>query len=352
MKTKDFLDNKHLIVKMFAGSHAYGTALPTSDIDFRGIFCADPINLLTPFFPVREVVDVEEEDTKFYELSHYMKLCLDCNPNLIELLWTNPEDIVAYSPAYSLLRKHRKDFLSSKIAFTTTGYAIAQWKKLKSREKWLNNPQPKDCPKQKDFVSLIQWFRDDKIMPNNFSLELVKNNFFLVPYGSDAFGIYHSVGKQTFNEHDGSLKTQYEIEDRHKLPVPVAIVKFNKQQWNQTKDNWTNYWTWKNNRNKIRGVMEEEFGFDGKNALHLVRLMRMGLEALRDGEIIVKRPDADELISIRNGGWSYKEVVEYADYMDHEIRNVWYKKTELPKKPDIKFAAKILMEVQEMIWDR
>ena len=60
------LMKENMLVKHYAGSISYGTNLPTSDVDFRGIFCGDPVNILTPFFPIREVTDVDEEDTKLY----------------------------------------------------------------------------------------------------------------------------------------------------------------------------------------------------------------------------------------------------------------------------------------------
>jgi len=53
---------------------------------------------------------------------------------------------------------------------------------------------------------------------------------------------------------------------------------------------------------------------------------------------------------IRDRAWTYEEVVAYAESMDKEVRDVWYKNTDLRKKPDIKFAAKLLMETQDIIW--
>lgn len=127
----------NLLVRHLGGSHAYGTSLPTSDVDYRGIFCADPVNVRTPFFPVREAEVQDEEDTKYYELAHFMKLCLDCNPNIVETLWVDDEDIVVRTPAYDLLRENREALLSSKVAFTFSGYALAQLKRIKGHNKWL-----------------------------------------------------------------------------------------------------------------------------------------------------------------------------------------------------------------------
>lgn len=78
----------------------------------------------------------------------------------------------------------------------------------------------------------------------------------------------------------------------------------------------------------------------------------MAKEALLTEEILVKRPDAEELIGIRNGSLTYEEVVAWAESMDKEVREVCYKKTKLRKKPDIHFAASLLMDVQDLVWNK
>lgn len=337
-----------LLVKHYAGSHSYGTALTDSDVDFRGIFCADPANIRTPFFPVREVVDSTEEDSKYYELAHFMKLCLDCNPNIVETLWVNDNDIVTSSDAYRLLRLHRQKLLSSKIAFTTSGYALVQLKRIKGHNKWINNPQPVEPPKPCDFVSVVQWFGQEKSLHLHIIDFNVNHRF--VPYGGDIYGVYREYNHHLFDK-TGKLNTVFEgnREDLDTLKL-VLIVKWNKEEYKAAKERHRLYWTWKKNRNEKRSELEEQHGYDTKHAMHLVRLLRMGVEALRDGEIIVKRPDAEELLTIRDGAWKYDELVKYAEDMDKQVRERWYKKTELPKTPDIKFAAGLLMEVQDSVW--
>jgi hypothetical protein len=340
---------ENLIVKHLAGSHAYGTSTPESDTDYRGVFCADPINLLTPFFPVREVEDETEEDTKLYELAHFMKLCLDCNPNVVETLWVDDSAIIAAGDAYDHLRTYRHELLSSKIAFTTSGYALAQLKRIKGHNKWINNPQSIPPPRQTDFVSLVQSFTTEKMMPHDFVLAKYQHDHRLIPYGRDIFGIFpNETGHQLYDS-TYKLNTTFEG-NRHEWGHPLFIVKWNKQEYKDAKERHQNYWSWKTNRNEKRGALEEEFGYDTKHAMHLVRLLRMGVEALRDEEIVVKRPDAEELLAIRNGAWTYDEVVAYAESMDKEVREVWYKKTKLRKRPDIHLAATLLMEVQEYVW--
>lgn len=46
---------------------------------------------------------------------------------------------------------------------------------------------------------------------------------------------------------------------------------------------------------------EIELGYDPKEAGHLIRFLREGLEILTEGIINVRRPDAQELLAIRKG---------------------------------------------------
>jgi len=348
IRTPQELMKENLLVKHYAGSKAYGTSLPTSDTDFRGIFVADPVNIRTPFYTIKEVDDTTEEDTKLYELFQFMKLSLDCNPNVIETLWVDESSITHTTPAYEHLRAHRHALLSSKIAFTTSGYALSQLKRIKGHNKWINNPQSPDRPKHIDYISLVHNFTGVK----TFKVDLrdYANDHRLVPFSSDVYGLFPAKGYSPFNHETGALNSDYEG-DSHELGVPLFIIKFNRSVYETAKETWSHYWDWKKNRNEKRSELEEKFGYDTKHAMHLVRLLRMGVEALETGEIVVLRPDAQELLAIRNGSWTYEEVVEYAEMMDAKVRDELYPKTTLPKKPDIKLAAKLVMETQDIVWN-
>ena len=145
------------------------------------------------------------------------------------------------------------------------------------------------------------------------------------------------------------MNTDYEG-DTHELGMPIAVVRFNKDVYLAAKETWNNYWTWKKNRNVARNELEEQFGYDTKHAMHLVRLLRMGAEALEFGKVIVKRPDAEELLSVRNGAWTYEELIEYAEHMDNHIKTVLYPSTSLQRSTDRKYAAQLIMDIQDVVW--
>ena len=344
----DELRKKNLICKVMSGSKAYGTDTVNSDTDMRGIFCADPINLLTPFFPVREVEDKGEEDTKYYELAHFVKLLVDQNPNIVEILWVREEDILIRTPAYDHLRKHRKDFLSSKIAFTTSGYAYSQLKRIKGHNKWISNPQPVEPPEERAFVKLIQWFGEDKVLPSTFDVTKYEDTHRAISYGNKLYGLYEMPGG--LFRPDGSLKVNFDG-DRDKLGTPLALIKLDRDNWVTAKETHSNYWDWKNNRNAVRSALEIEHGYDTKHAMHLVRLLRIGYEALTTGEINVFRPDSKELLEVRDGSMTYDELIAYAEVMDIKIKEA-YNVTKLPKRANIKLAAEHILTAQQLTWNK
>lgn len=346
-RTAQELMQHNCICKHYAGSHAYGTNIASSDVDFRGIFVADPINIRTPFFPVKEVEDKTEEDTKFYELAQFMRLTVDCNPNVIETLWVDQSDVVFTTPAYELLRSYAPQLLSSKIAFTTSGYALSQLKRIRGHNKWINNPQPVEAPQQVDYMSLVHNFTGKQIFKVN--LRDFSTGYRLIPYSGDTYGVYPVDGSSPFNAATGTLNTDYDG-NTHTLGTPMFLIKFNRQVYETAKETWTNYWTWKKNRNEKRSTLEEQFGYDTKHAMHLVRLLRMGEEALTEGVLKVRRPDAAELLSIRDGAWAYDDLVAYAEEVDARVRGELYKNTSLPRSADLQLAAKIMMEVQDTVW--
>lgn len=364
---QDLLKNK--LVQHYAGSHAYGTNIATSDVDIRGIFIAPQEYIRTPFFNCKEVQDVSGEDTKFYELTNFFKLYCEMNPNILETLWVDKSDVITTSKTYEFLRSKRDELLTSKCAFTFTGYSYNQLSRMKNHSKWHNNPQPIEAPRQCDYISMIYNFTDDKIL--KFDPYDQNANHRFVHFGDNTFGVFSQTGSNLINQ-DYSLKTYKDdlnlvFNKKQNLiqqvygfltsnpnygtrNMPKFIVKYNKDVYRDDYNKWLNYWTWKNNRNEARAELEKKFGLDVKHVMHLVRLLRMGEEILTEGVVKVRRPDAKELLEIRNGSWSYEKTIAYAEEKDDYIKNVLYKSTTLPHSLKPKIVSDILMEAQDIAW--
>ena len=82
-----------------------------------------------------------------------------------------------------------------------------------------------------------------------------------------------------------------------------------------------------------------------KHAMHLLRLLRMGEEILREGVVRVLRPDAEWLLAVRNGALTYDEVLTYA--AEHKARlAATIAHSPLPEEPDEQAADRLLIELQ------
>lgn len=96
-----------------------------------------------------------------------------------------------------------------------------------------------------------------------------------------------------------------------------------------------------------RKALVDKFGYDCKNAQHLIRLLRQGIEFLETGQLIVERPDRGELIQIKHGEWSIEKVKREADVLFSRMEEA-YRKSALPEAPDLisieKLVQKILIE--------
>lgn len=95
--------NIHLLV--YGGSKAYGTNLPSSDTDIRGIATNSAENILSG--QDFEVFTDEATDTVIYSLDKVFTLLSNCNPNTIEILFVRDEDIIYMDEIGKMIRDNR-----------------------------------------------------------------------------------------------------------------------------------------------------------------------------------------------------------------------------------------------------
>lgn len=98
---------------------------------------------------------------------------------------------------------------------------------------------------------------------------------------------------------------------------------------------------------KKRKELVNKFGYDSKNAGHLIRLLRMGIEALETGQINVYREkDRDQLIQIKRGEWKLEKIKKYSDILFKKLETAM-DNTKLREYPDYDFAERFLIETLE-----
>ncbi len=95
-----------------------------------------------------------------------------------------------------------------------------------------------------------------------------------------------------------------------------------------------------------RRQLVEKFGYDTKNAAHLIRLLKMGIEFLVEGELHVEREDATQLIEIKKGFLTLEQVKKEAERL-FNLSQETYVQSKLPDKPDMAGAEKLLIDILE-----
>lgn len=99
-----------------------------------------------------------------------------------------------------------------------------------------------------------------------------------------------------------------------------------------------------------RKSLVEQFGYDTKNAAHLIRLLRMGIEFMVDGELQVERQDAPELLGIKTGKWTLEEVKAEAERL-FAVAEQAYINSSLPPKVDMKRISRLSVDVVRAAWE-
>lgn len=332
------------------GSHAYGTNLPTSDTDYKGV-AVPPREYFLGFSQKFEQAESKEPDLVIYDIRKFFQLARDCNPNIIEVLWGERVDDVILTPEGRLLVDNRDLFLSKKARHTFSGYALAQLKRINVHYRWLTNPP--------------------KVMPLRESFGLRPENE-MTPAQRDQMGAAMAmVIREVATWHDlewTELDEPGRIALRNRLTDYLARVGVSQdtlfvnaarsiglddnlidilrreKDYRAVKQEWDSYQTWLKTRNPARAEIEARWGYDTKHASHLVRLLRMCREILTTGKVVVKRPDKDELLAIRNGAWKYGDLVMWAAQQDMEMDEL-YKTSKLQNAPNQKKLDDLCIQI-------
>jgi hypothetical protein len=83
-----------------------------------------------------------------------------------------------------------------------------------------------------------------------------------------------------------------------------------------------------------RRALVERYGYDTKNAAHAIRILCVGIDFLRTGEMEVRREDRDELLAIKHGEWTLERVQTTASFLIGVAAEAIVA-SPLPEEPDL-----------------
>lgn len=128
------------------GSHAYGMARPASDIDMRG-FAVPPKEYFYGYHHKFEQFEFQalDLDIVVYDIRKFFRLAADCNPNIVETLFTDPSDYIQVYEGGRMVLANRDLFLSAKALHTFGGYAFQQLQKINQSQAKTGDFDKKDA---------------------------------------------------------------------------------------------------------------------------------------------------------------------------------------------------------------
>lgn len=391
--THEYLEQNGLILfECIIGSQAYGTQTPTSDVDKKFVYILPQDYILGTGYV--EQLNVNKDYTG-WELKRFLELMGSSNPTVLELLNTPEDCIITKHPLFQYVLDHKADFITKGCRNSFAGYAVQQIQKARGLNKKQN--WEKDKMTRKDVLDFVYVIEGEKSIPwkiwnsgDNLERYIYEEKFcgvVNVPNARDVYAVYfderaalcHSGVyneeyrnklKQELKEkgypmgfgYKGLVKTgegqnvaesnQLRLSSIPKGETPICNIIYNKDAYSTHCKDYKEYEEWLENRNEQRYVDTQAHGqkIDGKNMMHCMRLIRMSKEIGRGEGIIVRRPDAQELLAIRRGEVDLDSLIDTAEAEIKEMDKI-FEESDLPKSIDPELVNELLIKIRREFYN-
>lgn len=358
----------HTILLTISGSRAYGMHRAGSDVDVLGVAIPPERTLLGLSRPwqqadhpdqiavFHDLLNEQERaacaQTKLegsvYTLSKLVKLAADCNPNVLDVLFCRDAEVRLITPLGERLRSARDLFLSARARHAYAGYAAAQLKRIRGHRAWLLDP-PKGAPTRADFG-----LPEHSLVPREHLLAAQaavqkQVDRWEIDYGtlpsSQVVALQARIAQVLSEQGLGQDELWASAARWVGLDDNLIQAMQRERGYQAARRHWKQYRSWLTNRNPDRAALEARHGYDTKHAAHLIRLLRMGREILSTGRVNVWRHDADELLAIRAGAWTYEQLIEHAEAERAALNALDAAHTAVPAKVDLDALDDLLVEL-------
>lgn len=390
-KLYEFLrENGCILYEVIVGSQAYGTATPQSDIDKKFVFCLPKKHIYgTQYFKQIEL----NKDYVGFEIRRFLELTASNNPTILELL-NSPEDCVLHKhPVFDDVLKHKNDFITKQCANSFGGYAKQQINKALGMDKMQNwEVQRVERKEPIDFCYIINGYNSYPLKDflNKTGMDQKFCGIAKVPNARDVYALFYdwnahymfsdlvkpsirklakswfkfvsringmSLGfgyKGIYKTGEGESKPESNSLRLSSIPngeKSILVFSYNKDGYTKHCDDYNRYQKWLKDRNTARWVETVNHGqkIDGKNMMHCKRLLQMSFEIAAGKGIVVRRPDADELLAIRRGEVPLDELVQWANEKIAGL-NAVFEASDLPESVDPKFIHNLLVSIREKVY--
>jgi predicted nucleotidyltransferase len=336
-----------------SGSRSYGTHRADSDHDAKGIVVPPRYYRDGFLHQFEQELITGAVDATIFDVRKFMRLAAECNPNICETLYVEPEDLLVCTEQGRMIVDHRGDFLSQRASHTFRHYAFDQLKRINTHRRWLMHPPtlptreafglPKEAPVPKG--QLVAAFAAIQRRMEGWEVD---------------FGDLKEPSKLHIQEQVGLYLAELSIAKDVEFEAAARLLGYEnnfiemlkaERRYREAGADWEKHGVWKKERNEARAALEAKSGYDTKHGMHLVRLLRMCREILTEGVIHTRRPDAKELLDIRDGAWTYDTLIGWAKDQNADLIEI-AEKSSLPKAPDEAKIDRLCIEIVQSMDDQ
>ncbi|MBK1831681.1 nucleotidyltransferase domain-containing protein [Verrucomicrobiaceae bacterium R5-34] len=340
-----------LLFECVSGSRSFGTDHARSDYDLRGVFAAPP-SFLCGLESIDQISDAKSDEV-YYELGRFISLLESNNPNLIELLFTPKNCIRHQDPVFELITA---DIFLSKLCQQTFGnYAMGQIRKARGLNKKIVNPEPEQRRHLREFcyvlegqgsVALVDWLERHSVNESECGLVAVN-------HAPNTYAIFHDAHKSyrgIFSSKDDWALVCSSVPQEAQ---PIAWMQCNLDAFKAHCRSHREYWQWVSERNEDRYATNAGHGrgYDSKNLMHTLRLLDQATEIAKEGKITLPRPDAEWLKKVKQGEYTYEDILKIADDKNAEMEAA-YQTCNLPERPNRHQVNDLLLEMRNRLHQR
>ncbi len=308
---KDSHLGDNILILTTGGSIAYGTNVDTSDIDIRGVTLENKQDImgLSDF----EQFEDKSTDTVIYGLKKFISLCINCNPNVLEILGTKQEHLLVISKEGELLRDNVELFLSKRAIQSFGSYATAQLRRLQNALARDNYPHSE---KEQHILNSILG-----------QMEHLQRSYKSFTHKEISLYIDKS------DKQDMDTEIFIDVNLKH---YPLRDFKNIYSDMNNIVKDYSKL----NHRNSKKDELHLN-----KHAMHLIRLLVTGTEILKGkGVNTYREKERAFFLDIRSGKYSYTEIFEMVDDYENEFK-LAAANTALPDRPDYKRIEELMIDI-------
>lgn len=369
---------KYLLFKVNYGSHVYGTNIETSDNDIRGVFIL-PLEYYFGNLEKQEIIKDEKNNEVYYEISKFCELLSKSNPTALEILFTPNEHIQYSSMFFEKIFLNERDlnpynFLTKACYKPFVEYGKSQIVKAKGLDKKINWEKSRIerksvldfcfVPYKQGSIPVKEWInimnKESFPFTENFNIKQEDCGLVKIPNMHDTYALFHT--NPTWNngnipklngivsdEETANDVCLSSIPDKNKNPIATLV--FNKDAYSKHCKDYREYQDWLKNRNTDRyvDIQNHNQTVDGKNILHLVRLIDTCNDIIDKGTLVLKRENAKELLKIRRGEVDLQSIIDASEEKLEKIKEK-FEKSDLKDNVDKEFIENLLLKIRQKFY--